>query len=177
MQSVTDLPQYVLLNLGRKAAEDPTFLSKYRYLVDKPEPTITDVVFLHPLRSLFCDYYHITIRHLKEQTNLRRKFIAVALSLCNPEYVQNHRATVKDGLAETLSVLLGTQRDWISQQVGAEKDKINPPERIKSAYQAERSEIKQLCEVLYSQLSEMEGFAVERGCTVVAEMFTESQAQ
>jgi hypothetical protein len=132
-------PWPVVTFINMKAAELIT-LGKavqiyYPHLVEeilptltKPEPILTHSIHLPKLLKLFCDYKGIKEEQLKginidrDLADTRRLFIAVVLTLYNPEiFTGIHGDKMKDNMRHELAELLQYNKCSISQETGVIK--------------------------------------------------------
>jgi hypothetical protein len=122
-----------LITLG-KAVEIyyPHLLDEILPTLTKPEPALTHTIHLPKLFKLFCDYKGIKEEQLKginidrNLADTRRLFIAVVLTLYNPEiFTRIHGDKMKDNMREELAELLHYNKCSISQEVAVIKTVLN----------------------------------------------------
>jgi hypothetical protein len=120
-------------NLGYAVYEEhPDIVQKLLWAIKRPQPLLTHLSYIYPLRQQFCERQGIEVSEFvgtsKGHTikNFQRTFIASIIYIYNPEILTGYSSVIITGLAEELSEMVGIDRSAISQEVADIKKVFKP---------------------------------------------------
>lgn len=147
----------------------PDILEKIEPMLVKPEAPLKHTILLPALLKRFCELKRFDRQSIVgthkgiEATEAKTLFIGIVITLYDPGLLTGiHSVAIRQNLSEELSVLLGVDRTWISQQTAKVRAFLNPY-KPKPAYENFKSEVNKLSKVLETEFGKLKQESETRG--------------